>query len=224
MTTSPRHLRGFTLIEILVVIAIINLLGTVVYASLATTRAKAADTAKKAELNSVRTALTSFYSDNNRMPRNYDCSGPTCVVDYSRSTLAIEDTSNPDNPTTESGRAYRASMQELVGANYLSKIPRSPGGAGYTYYDYGPGSTGGAIIGTSIDTDPPTNIGQPGTCRPFRYLAQNPVGDLGPEPEPERCYFVDPETGTTYEDVCPNNVLNFCAQNSSKDYCLCNRY
>ncbi|MBI3421025.1 MAG: prepilin-type N-terminal cleavage/methylation domain-containing protein [Candidatus Sungbacteria bacterium] len=63
---NVKHLRtrGFTLIELLVVISIISLLASIVLASLNSARAKARDTARSANVKSLKTALE-FYFDNN---------------------------------------------------------------------------------------------------------------------------------------------------------------
>lgn len=200
-----RESRGFTLIELLVVIAIVSLLASIIYSNIAIARTKSIDAAKVAQLASVRTALNSFYNDKGRMPHNYTCVG-SCTIDDNRSTLAIEDTDSPANPVTESGKAYRASMQELVSAGYLPQIPESPGGAGYAYYDYGPGSSAGAIIGTSLETTTPSAGGSPGSCRPFpavaydvsaeSLLAASPFGNW------QACSYLD-EGGFWHESFCP---------------------
>jgi prepilin-type N-terminal cleavage/methylation domain-containing protein len=55
------YLKGFTLIELLVVIAIIGILSSVVLASLNTARAKGADAAIKANVDSARAQAELFY-------------------------------------------------------------------------------------------------------------------------------------------------------------------
>ncbi|MDB5195236.1 MAG: hypothetical protein JWO84_420 [Parcubacteria group bacterium] len=226
--------RGFTLIELLVVIAIISILSSIVYSSVALAKTSAVDSRKKADLTSIRTALQTYNIDQGHMPHNYDCSGATCVVNDGRTTLAIEDRANPDNPN-ESGRAYDASMQELVDAKNLSGIPRSPGGAGYTYYDYGPASGIGAIVGTTLDTGPASAEGIAGSCRPFHSpplvfldaltwfthashafaLTRPPVF----EPPVLLCEYI--QDGVWTEGPCPPATTNLCSTTSSKDYCIC---
>lgn len=229
-------MRAFTLIELLVVIAIISILASIVYSSVAVAKTKAVDTRKKADLISVRTALQTFNIDQGRMPHNYDCSVGTCVVNDSRATLAIEDVRGA--PVTESGKAYAASMQELVDAKVLSGIPHSPGGAGYTYYDYGPGSTGGAVMGTTLDGTQPSTTGEPGSCRPFaappmsfldslnnfmhinRAFAISLIGP--PLPPVLLCEYI--RDGLWVEAPCPPETTNLCSTSSNTDYCICNQY
>lgn len=238
MHTTPSSTRGFTLIELLVVIAILGLLASIIFAQLAVARTKAVDTRKKADLSSIRTAIRSFHLDKGRMPHNYNCSGGACVIDDDRPTIAIEDRTSPENPTTESGKAFKASMQELVAGKYLPQVPRSPAGAGYAYYDYGPGSVAGAIIGTSLDAETPSTTGVPGSCRPFDALSAAPATNqfaaagLGVGGGWETCLYE--QDGIMIERPCQLDEgegggtepvrANICSSVSSKDYCLCSSY
>lgn len=231
--------RGFTLIELLVVIAIIGILSSVAFASLALAKSKAIDTHKKDEMASVRTALQAFNLDKGRMPHNYDCSSGTCLVNDSRATLAIEDVGNA--PQTESGMAFHASMQELVSGKYLTDMPRSPGGSGYSYYDYGAGSPAGAVIATTLDAATPSSTGAAGSCRPFAppltfldtlkknlATAFTPVAlaagliNGGVITLPPTCILE--VNGVAVEGPCPPSTTNICSTAISSDYCLCSTY
>lgn len=244
MTNTP---RGFTLIELLVVISVISLISSVIFSQVAIARTKSIDTAKKAELSEVRTALRTFHLDKGRMPHNYDCTG-TCVADPMRTTVAIEDTVSPENPVTESGKAYRASMLELVNAGYLPRVPKSPGGAGYSYYDYGPYSLAGAVIATTLTSETPSATGPTGSCRPFTTAYEAPsgggmaaplgdwiacqlgeilvgdecvMGGVPPIDVTKHCLYE--QDGLLVEGVCPTED-NLCSTSVSRDFCLCNQY
>lgn len=70
--------RGFTLIELMVVIAIIGMLSSVVLASLSSAREKAASVRRISDLKTIQTALELYHSTNNRYPNlgwSYNCSG-----------------------------------------------------------------------------------------------------------------------------------------------------
>jgi prepilin-type N-terminal cleavage/methylation domain-containing protein len=60
--------RGFTLIELLVTIAIIGALSALLIANLVGARTRAADVKKKAELESLKSALRLYYNDYQSYP------------------------------------------------------------------------------------------------------------------------------------------------------------
>lgn len=124
------------------VIAIIGLLAGIVLVSLNSTRAKARDAKRKADLQQLSTALNLFYDKNRYMPANRKGQGQ-CQND-------------PDG-------YYSAIMQEIVDAGFLPQIPKDPGQNQYCYYLYS-GSTG-ALIKTNLETQSgvsPCWLGQSG--------------------------------------------------------------
>lgn len=145
--------KGFTLIELLVVIAIIGILAAMIVVSVSSYRAKARDTKRQADLKSIQTALYLFNNKFNKMPGNYNAGFGAC------------EEQNP-NPNA----AYDKSMQELVDANFLSTIPRSPlgGTRRYCYFDYGQNNNKGAILETVLEVAQDTTTGIPPSCRPFK--------------------------------------------------------
>jgi general secretion pathway protein G len=62
--------KGFTLIEMLVVISIIGLLATLVAANLNSARSRARDAERKSDMKNIQTALRIYYNDNGRYPAN----------------------------------------------------------------------------------------------------------------------------------------------------------
>jgi prepilin-type N-terminal cleavage/methylation domain-containing protein len=143
--SNSNNNKGFTLIELLVVIAIIGLLASIVLVSLNSARMKARDVRKQADFRSITNALYLFFDEKNRMPNNY----------------------NPGRGACEPQTYYDQSMQELVDAGFLDTIPKSPGGGGYCYYNYGGGNSIGALMVTTLEAVPDTTTGIPPSCRPW---------------------------------------------------------
>ena len=141
--------KGFTVIELLVVVAIIGLLASVVLASLNSARAKARDARKQADFRAISTALQLYFDKTGSMPANFN---PCCGV-------------------TEGDGNYERSMQELVDAGFLPQIPRSPGGAKYSWYNYGGGGNIGGLMVTTLETVPNSTTGIPPSCRPWAPAA-----------------------------------------------------
>ena len=62
--------KGFTLIEMLVVISIIGILATLVAANLNSARARARDAQRKSDLKNISTASRLYYNDTGKYPQS----------------------------------------------------------------------------------------------------------------------------------------------------------
>lgn len=142
--------RAFTLIELLVVISIIALLSSIVLSSLNTARAKARDARKIGDFRQISLALTLYYDKFASMPAN-----PT-----------------PGTEVCDGSAGYTTVMNDLISNGFLGAAPRSPGGAGYCYYNYGAGGIGGLLV-TTLEAAPDTLTGIPPSCRPWAPPANN---------------------------------------------------
>lgn len=60
--------KGFTLVELLVVVSLIGILSTLVIANLNSARERARDAQRKSDLRNIQTALRLYYNDNGRYP------------------------------------------------------------------------------------------------------------------------------------------------------------
>ena len=135
--------RGFTLIELLVVISIIAMLASIVLNAVSASRAKGRDAKRVQELRTIQTAMISYYLSTGTMPANQT---PCCGYCDNQSNF----------------------MQELVTAGLLpGGVPKSPAGANYCYYNYGAGSSPGALLVVVLEASAPSTTGYPGTCRPW---------------------------------------------------------
>src|SRR3989344_5786392 len=61
---------GFTLVELLVVVSIITILGSIGYASFRNAADKGRDAHRKADLSAISGALISYYSDHDAYPQD----------------------------------------------------------------------------------------------------------------------------------------------------------
>ena len=68
MLFRSRNVKGFTLVELMIVIAIIGVLATALIPSLLGSQAKARDTARQNNLNSISAAIDGYQLDNSVFP------------------------------------------------------------------------------------------------------------------------------------------------------------
>jgi prepilin-type N-terminal cleavage/methylation domain-containing protein len=114
MKLVPRYIRGFTLIEMLVVMGIMAILALIISMSFSTTKQKARDSRRISDLNQVRVALEQYRSTYKFYPE-------------------------PDGGAPEKG--YCGLVKQL--AQYLSVVPLDPSNVGTGcnatspyYYEY----------------------------------------------------------------------------------------
>lgn len=72
-----KHLRGFTIVEIIIVIVVIGILATVGIVSYGGMQARARDTERKADIDSMATALETYYEQSGRYPDHTTMAGLT---------------------------------------------------------------------------------------------------------------------------------------------------
>jgi type IV pilus assembly protein PilA len=153
--------KGFTLIELMVVISIISLLSSVVFSSLSAARAKGRDAKRIGDFRSIRTAMELYRNDNSRYPvsPNNCCTG---------------------GPGGSHNLNFQAVMNNLIAGGYLPSIPRDPSpdpNLSYMLYDYGPNNNVGVILVTYLEGMPASASGPYNSCRPFvnNWCSTSPV-------------------------------------------------
>lgn len=100
------HKRGFTLVEMLVVITIVAIVASIVLVSVNSAREKSRDVRRKADLKQIRLALEAYRSVNGRYPQAGSCAyGINCYV-YS-----------------SAGSSW---IPALTSGNYMPKVPVDP--------------------------------------------------------------------------------------------------
>ncbi len=125
------------------VISIIGLLASVVFASLNSARAKARDARIISEFKEVQKALILYYDKYGRYPNE-----------------------TPDYTEPRWHGNFNSMAQQLVNEGFLGAVPRGPSPQSeYQYYNYG-GPIGGLLV-TSLEAAPDTTTGIPPSCRPW---------------------------------------------------------
>ncbi len=133
--------KGFTLVELLVVISVIGLLTSVVLVSFPTSTKKTRDAIKMRELKQIQTALRLYYDIYHQMPVNRTPGFGYC----------------DDQPNF---------LQEIVDAKLWPDNPKSPSEGHYCYYDYDVDNSTGALLVVTLESYSGTD-GILGSCRPW---------------------------------------------------------
>lgn len=125
--------RGFTLIELLVVISIISLLSSIVFASLASARVKAQNSARMQSVHQMNNAINLYITDKGHAPLLSDLCGQD---NFDETFDNLYCTAVQTSSTGESSVAWNALKAEL--APYMKSLPVDPCGIdcediGYVY-------------------------------------------------------------------------------------------
>lgn len=117
--------RGFTLVELLVVVAIIGLLASTITATLSGTRRKGRDARRAADLHTIQTAIEMYATDNNHYPNTNGEWTSFDAPSYVNNPIINPDAAN-----------LSAALQ-----SYLPTPPKDPvpniGGRGYDFISNG---------------------------------------------------------------------------------------
>jgi len=110
---SPRFNRGFTLVELLVAIAIIGILASIVLASFGDARANARDKKRQADIAQIQLGLRLYAEKNNQYPGGYDNGGEIGAggsIDTDLDGYMNEGIIDPKSGTTGFGYMYDTSF------------------------------------------------------------------------------------------------------------------
>ncbi len=114
---GPRVVRGFTLIELIVVVAIIGILAAIAVPAMRTAPERARESALKEDLFTLRSCLDQFHADRGRYPSSLD---EIVSLGYLRSV--------PVDPLTKSKDTWFLVYEEVTPENQdETQQPSSPG-------------------------------------------------------------------------------------------------
>src|SRR3989344_8049235 len=98
--------RGFTIIELLVVVAIIAVLASIVLINVNAIRNKASDAKTKAQMSALRAAAATYYDSNSNNYGTGTAAGVDCDVSATGSMAWIDSTNTSGFPSLVAAGAY----------------------------------------------------------------------------------------------------------------------
>lgn len=121
-TTASSQQKGFTIVELLIVIVVIGILAAITIVAYNGIQQRARDSERSQELNTIQKALELYQADKGGYPLCGATSGPNLT------------------PVLTSGTVSACLTDELVPA-YISAVPSDPTNSGAFQYWYGSGYT-----------------------------------------------------------------------------------
>ncbi|MBI4215560.1 MAG: type II secretion system protein [Parcubacteria group bacterium] len=111
--------KGFTLVELLIVVSIIGLLSTLSFVALGSARVKARDAKRLSDVRNIQSALELYFSDNNAYPESD----------------GVEVTIGAGTYKAMTNNGFKAAGDPATETVYMGNVPPNPtpGGADYKY-------------------------------------------------------------------------------------------
>lgn len=145
--------NGFTLIELIVVVAVISFLASLVVASLSTARLKARTTHRIADLNQIRSALEIYYSTNGSYPSTGGVFKSECAT---WGGLAANDVIQGMVPTYMSSFPSDPAMNKIANSSCYVYVSN---GVDYALLDYAVSDPGFSYFSNQTLIDPARDNG-----------------------------------------------------------------
>jgi prepilin-type N-terminal cleavage/methylation domain-containing protein len=157
--TIKKAQKGFTIIELLIVIAIIAILALLVLNNFQGAQAKARDQQRTTDINNVHSKLEEFYNENNYYPRTFTAATFPGIDDGSLKDPMGSDLIQIATPVADQATALAAATDPSADA---------VGTASYKYIPYPTGCTNnctGYVLKASIE--------KPSTTTPNPYVKKS---------------------------------------------------
>lgn len=110
---QSKDYKGFTLVELLIVMSLIGILATLVVQNFRSAQFRGRDAVRKSDLRNIQTALRLYYNDYGRYPASAPVTGGTITA------------CGPAAPAAATGCAY-GSAWTRGGTTYMTILPDDP--------------------------------------------------------------------------------------------------
>ena len=120
--------KGFTLIELMIVVAIIGILAAIAIPQFASYRVKAFNSAAQSDMHTLQTVFEVFFNDNSKYPNTHAVATGTVTLTDGTNSVSLN-TSNlvsMKNTTPANGQSYTASTKHLAGDTIYNTDSASP--------------------------------------------------------------------------------------------------
>jgi type II secretion system protein G len=185
---TPRHLKAFTLIELLIVVAIIAILAAIAVPNFLEAQTRAKVSRAKADMRSLATAVESYYVDNNSYPKANN--NGTAVFDASAATA-------PGGP-----EASRVLERLTTPVAYITSVFEDPF---LTKFRSGSVTSATGDYTPVAATNPEADF--------FKYFTPGPTGlqDVGTPTERARWYWLLQSNGPDLTYINMGGLFNSAA-------------
>ncbi len=146
MKSNNTFQRGFTLIELMIVIVILGILMGTILPRLTGAQGRARDTAKIADLSNLAQALEVYYNDNGQYPAYVNADGTANTTEANASCLS------PDSTVGTKLKIYLKGEQIPVPANNQSTTLGCVGSYYYKPLNKGGLSNAAYVLATDVET------------------------------------------------------------------------
>ena len=126
---ARRQQRGFSLIELIVVVTIIGILASIALVNVRTAQRKARESALRANLFEMRKAIDNFYADRQRYPNDLNELVPNYIRSIPRDPLTLQPDWEPvmDDPLSLEGGMTETDPEAMVQPGVIDVKSRAEG-------------------------------------------------------------------------------------------------